>query len=288
MILMQAFFQKIASFFLAILLFFGIVKAPAQPAQPTQPEVPDPPMQQTAKYIAHRGATFAAPENTLLAFEKAVADGCDGVELDVRQTQDGVLVLSHNAAVRGMLNGEETSRKISENTYESLCELSLGEDETGAEIHVPTLSQALELLRSLGLEAMVHCKLQSGVFLQQVAQTVRACGMSGRCAYNTDKDFAVTIPTVLNEDPSAVFHVPYDNLLADESIRALVSDPKAIIATVNAAALSDRIVSDIREKGFSSYIWNVTAETLETALNAAPDYIEFVSGVRVTELLNAV
>lgn len=285
---MQAFFQKIASFFLAILLFFGIGKTTAQPVQPTQPDVPDPPAQQTVKYIAHRGATFAAPENTLPAFEKAAEDGCAGVELDVRQTQDGVLVLSHNASVRGMLNGEQISRKISQSTYAALCELSLGQDETGAEIRIPTLRQALELLRSLNLEAAVHCKLQSGAFLQQVAQTVKDCGMNGRCAYNTDKDFAVTIPAVLNEDPTAVFHVPYDNLLADASIQALVSDPKAIVATVNAAALSDRIASDIREKGFTFYIWNVTAETLETALAAAPDYMEFVSGVSVTQLLAAV
>lgn len=46
--------------------------------------------------IAHRGASQEAPENTLAAFARAVADGADGVELDVRLTRDGVPVVFHD------------------------------------------------------------------------------------------------------------------------------------------------------------------------------------------------
>jgi glycerophosphoryl diester phosphodiesterase len=46
--------------------------------------------------LAHRGARRAAPENTLAAFARAVALGADGVELDVRRTLDGVLVVHHD------------------------------------------------------------------------------------------------------------------------------------------------------------------------------------------------
>jgi len=51
--------------------------------------------------VAHRGASRAAPENTLEAFEVAVALGADGVELDVHRTADGALVVHHDAAVPG-------------------------------------------------------------------------------------------------------------------------------------------------------------------------------------------
>ena len=47
--------------------------------------------------IAHRGASRLAPENTIEAFELAVAVGADGIELDVRRTADGVLVVHHDA-----------------------------------------------------------------------------------------------------------------------------------------------------------------------------------------------
>ena len=51
--------------------------------------------------LAHRGARRAAPENTLEAFSRAIAMGADGVELDVRRTADGELVLHHDPVVVG-------------------------------------------------------------------------------------------------------------------------------------------------------------------------------------------
>ena len=45
--------------------------------------------------LAHRGAAWDAPENTLEAFELAVAQGADYVEFDVRAAPDGTIVVSH-------------------------------------------------------------------------------------------------------------------------------------------------------------------------------------------------
>lgn len=53
----------------------------------------------TPLVYAHRGASAAAPENTLAAFELARTQGADGVELDVRRTADGHLVLHHDAVL---------------------------------------------------------------------------------------------------------------------------------------------------------------------------------------------
>lgn len=47
--------------------------------------------------IAHRGASAAAPENTIAAFELAVTLGADGIELDVRRSLDGHPVIHHDA-----------------------------------------------------------------------------------------------------------------------------------------------------------------------------------------------
>src|SRR2546425_4771732 len=56
--------------------------------------------------IAHRGANKFAPENTLAAFRKAVDLGCDYVELDVRRTRDGALVLMHDSTVDSKTDGK--------------------------------------------------------------------------------------------------------------------------------------------------------------------------------------
>jgi glycerophosphoryl diester phosphodiesterase len=52
--------------------------------------------------LGHRGASAHAADNTIEAFEKAVAHGADGVELDVRFTADGVVMLTHDPDVGEM------------------------------------------------------------------------------------------------------------------------------------------------------------------------------------------
>ena len=52
--------------------------------------------------LAHRGARERAPENTLEAFTVALAQGADGVELDVHRTADGQLVVHHDAEATGL------------------------------------------------------------------------------------------------------------------------------------------------------------------------------------------
>ncbi len=56
--------------------------------------------------FAHRGASKVAPENTLPAFGRALELGAEGVELDVRYTKDGHLVLMHNPDLGETTNGE--------------------------------------------------------------------------------------------------------------------------------------------------------------------------------------
>jgi len=55
--------------------------------------------------IAHRGASAYAPENTVPAFDLALAMGADALETDIRTTRDGVLVLLHDHRVERTTNG---------------------------------------------------------------------------------------------------------------------------------------------------------------------------------------
>lgn len=75
--------------------------------------------------IAHRGASKAARENTVAAFRLARELGADAVELDVRRTTDGVLVVHHDCRLADQ-------RVIAATTYVDLPD------------HVPTLAEALD------------------------------------------------------------------------------------------------------------------------------------------------
>jgi len=72
--------------------------------------------------IAHRGAHREAPENTLASLEKAIEIGCDYVELDVRRTKDGALVIMHDATLNRMTNGKG---KIEDMTLEEIRKLEI-------------------------------------------------------------------------------------------------------------------------------------------------------------------
>ena len=56
--------------------------------------------------IAHRGASALAPENTLAAFQKAIEDGADGIEFDVRIAKDGVPVVFHDSTLKRIARKE--------------------------------------------------------------------------------------------------------------------------------------------------------------------------------------
>ena len=70
------------------------------------------------KVMAHRGYSGAYPENTMLAFRKAVEAGCDGIELDVHETRDGVLVVIHDETLDRTTDGHG---RIQDYSYEELC-----------------------------------------------------------------------------------------------------------------------------------------------------------------------
>jgi len=94
--------------------------------------------------IAHRGASGHAHENSAAAFRRAVELGADGVELDIHATSDGVLLVHHDAEVRGV--GRIGSLPA---TVFAGHRLPNGEP-------IPTLPEALGLLR--GLDVWVEVK----------------------------------------------------------------------------------------------------------------------------------
>jgi glycerophosphoryl diester phosphodiesterase len=67
--------------------------------------------------IAHRGASAAYPEHTRPAYEKALADGADGLECDVRLSRDGHLILMHDRTL------DRTSDQRGPVSQRSLAEL---------------------------------------------------------------------------------------------------------------------------------------------------------------------
>jgi glycerophosphoryl diester phosphodiesterase len=92
--------------------------------------------------VAHRGASATEPDNTLVAFEAAIAAGADAVELDVRLTSDGVPVILHDADVSGSTDG---SGFVHEMTLAEVKRLDASPGR-GSRQEVPSLAEALETI----------------------------------------------------------------------------------------------------------------------------------------------
>jgi glycerophosphoryl diester phosphodiesterase len=73
--------------------------------------------------FAHRGGAGLAPENTFAAFERGIAEGVDGVELDVRLSRDGDVVVCHDATLD---RTTDATGRVASFTARELAEVDAG------------------------------------------------------------------------------------------------------------------------------------------------------------------
>ena len=103
------------------------------------------------RLIGHRGAAGEAPENTLASFKRALADGAEFVELDVRASSDGHVVVIHDSTVERTTDGHGRVKHL---TLAELKALDAGYRFTadggtthpyrGRAIKIPTLAELFE------------------------------------------------------------------------------------------------------------------------------------------------
>lgn len=109
--------------------------------------------------IAHRGASQAAPENTLSAVKKAIEVGAHGIEIDVHLSKDGHVIVCHDATLDRTTNG---AGYIKNHTLRQIKQLDAG-SWFGAEFRgepVPTLGEVLRMIRGTGILLNVELKTQ--------------------------------------------------------------------------------------------------------------------------------
>ena len=118
----------------------------------TEPDSPN------IRYIAHRGLSSKAPENTIPAYEEAGKSKYWGAETDIAETSDGEFVLMHDATVDRTTNG---TGKVSDMTLEQIKALTI---DSGSNISkypnlkVPTLREYLLCCKRYNMVPIIECK----------------------------------------------------------------------------------------------------------------------------------
>lgn len=111
---------------------------------------------------AHRGASGYYPENTMIAFTKAIELGATGIETDVQMTSDGYLVLIHD---ENLLRTTGMNKLVKDVTIAEISNLDAGSwfDEKFTEERIPTLDQLLQLAKANDIT--VNIEIKSGLVM---------------------------------------------------------------------------------------------------------------------------
>lgn len=132
------------------------------------------PSGRTPRVIGHRGASGEAPENTLSAVRLALEQGADGVEVDLRLTRDGRIVLMHDA---NTFRATGRYRRVHRTTLSRLQKLRVGRGKKfrGKRDRIPTLEEVLDILPA---DATVMMEMKSGEALLPALKELLDTSMS--------------------------------------------------------------------------------------------------------------
>jgi len=166
-----------------------------------------------SRVFAHRGAHLVARENTLEAFYDALALGVDGVELDVRKTADGALVVHHDPSVEG--------RPIALSSAANLP------------TYVPRLSDALRVLKDVTVNV-----------------EIKNLNDSSEPTYDDTGSLARDVLDALRDEPEGSYTLSCFDLATCDVVRSF--DPHVYIGWLIGRASLSSSLATAKEHGFNA------------------------------------
>ena len=110
------------------------------------------------KIVAHRGYSGLYPENTMLAFQKAVEAGADEIELDIQMSRDGQVVVFHDESMERLSGHKAFLRDMD---YEELRKLNVAKIVHGDKFGfnpIPSLEEYLNWVKNSGIITNIELK----------------------------------------------------------------------------------------------------------------------------------
>ncbi|ULL16413.1 glycerophosphodiester phosphodiesterase [Paenibacillus sp. H1-7] len=136
------------------------------------------------KYIAHRGLSMHAPENTVPSFELAGRSGFWGIECDTYCTTDGRWIVHHDRTVDRMTDG---SGMVKDFTFKEIRKLNIVGGhciEAYPGLQIPTLEEVLAVSESYGMHVFIEIEqFHRDTDLERLVQLVGQCGMLAQCSF---------------------------------------------------------------------------------------------------------
>lgn len=208
---------------------------------------------------AHRGFSGQYPENTMLAFEKALEIGADGLETDVHESKDGELMIIHDEA---LLRTTGKPGLVSDYTRSELEKIRASKTQQDRyEATIPSFEELCAWLGGNRLRVNVEIKTNRCWYPdieKKAVAMVRRFGLEDRILFSSFNwlsvekchELAPEIPCgLLYEGETAVRHLAYQ--AKDRGMRYLHPDFRL---------LDDECVAECRKTGVGLNVWTVNTE----------------------------
>ena len=208
----------------------------------------------------HRGALGTEPENTLRSFHRAVADGCDEIELDLRVTADDQLVVLHDATVDRTTSG---SGEVASLSFDELRSLDAGLGEV-----VPTWAETVA-----AIDVRLQAEVKAARAVSLLVETLQADpSLAARTMVTSSHaDILLAVRRAL---PSANTGLIFGRTPAIADVLSLTRAAEAGTALCGIDGLTPGGVAELHAAGLEVTAWPVPVpETLERAIELGVDGI---------------
>lgn len=195
---------------------------------------------------AHRGASGYYPENTMLAFEKAIELGCSGIETDVQLTKDGHLVLIHDEKLDRTTNA---IGYVKDYTYNEIRNLDAGsfKDKCFKDATIPTAEELIEL--AIEENILINFELKTGEIWyegieEKLINLIYKYNIKDRVIISSFNHYSISMCKQLDKNIKA--GLLYSDGLYEPQLYAKIVGAEALhpyFLAVDNAALIDRIKS---------------------------------------------
>ncbi len=222
----------------------------------------------TVEVSAHRGASMFYPENTMAAFQGALEQGADWIELDVQETRDGQLIVMHDASLKRTTG---VDAKVWEMDYDEIRVLDAGSffNSSFAGEPVPLLSDVIAFAAENGISLNIELKPTGHEtnLVDGVLDLVEEQAFEDQCVITSQKYDILRQIKKRNENIQTVYVMG----LAYGAINRLKA---ADAFSIRSTSITQSLVTDLHNRGLEVYAWTVDSRAnLNRMINLGVDNI---------------
>ncbi|NBK20667.1 MAG: glycerophosphodiester phosphodiesterase [Spirochaetia bacterium] len=206
--------------------------------------------------FAHRGYSGKYPENTMLAFEQAVASGSQGIEMDVHFSKDGKLVIIHDETLK-RTTGKEGS--VTDYLLQELVQINAGKtfSDTFGHTPIPSFDEYCSFIRDKDIISNVEIKTNLQYYAgieEELARTIKRHGIGDKVLFSSFNWLSAVKIRALAP------HIPCGLLFEDRSLRHIAYQAKGMgFAYIHPdrRLIDQEMVNECKALGVGLNVWTV-------------------------------